>query len=333
MARTQYLQELESVRQNLIEMGETTIALLTEAIRAVSGAEDGSAERASELEAKTDHQMRTIHDQCLSLITLQAPVARDARLVTGVLDAIVDLELIGDYAYEMVTLSGSTDHRPPHLITNQLSETGSGALEILSKAIDGWRSEEAAQGLSVGPQAVVVRAECETLYGKLAQLASAPGDAPHALRQCHAHLPAHRAYFPACRLCCRAGGGHGFGEFALTMPILDFLLRLGAALLMGACVRLHGSRQLARRGPDCFVRGVGNRLSWRRRDLQRLRQRPWLEHGRNDLVFSRYRSHFGAWKSSSRPDSHRSRFADEQASGEEQEVTCCAARILRAPPR
>ena len=50
----------------------------------------------------------------MSVITLQAPVARDARLVTGVLDATVDLELIGDYAYEMVTLSiRSTKVVPP----------------------------------------------------------------------------------------------------------------------------------------------------------------------------------------------------------------------------
>jgi phosphate uptake regulator len=59
-------------------MGETTIALLTEAIHTISGRDPDSAERASELESRTDHQMRTIHDQCLSLITLQAPVARDA---------------------------------------------------------------------------------------------------------------------------------------------------------------------------------------------------------------------------------------------------------------
>lgn len=96
-------------------MGETTIALLTEAMHTVSGAGSDSAERASELEAKTDHQLRTIHDQCLSLITLQAPVARDA-------DAIVDLELIGDYAYEMATISGSAEHRPPHPIMNQILE-------------------------------------------------------------------------------------------------------------------------------------------------------------------------------------------------------------------
>jgi phosphate uptake regulator len=62
----------------------------------------GPSARASELEAQTDHQHRLIHHQCLNLITLQA---KDARLVTGVLDTIVDLELIGDYAYEIVTLS------------------------------------------------------------------------------------------------------------------------------------------------------------------------------------------------------------------------------------
>ena len=122
MTRTHYLQELESVRESLIEMGQTTVSLLTEALQTISGADSDSAERASELEARTDHQMRTIHDQCLSLITLQAPVARDARLVTGILDAIVDLELIGDYAYEIVTIGRSPGQRPPSTIANQIAE-------------------------------------------------------------------------------------------------------------------------------------------------------------------------------------------------------------------
>jgi phosphate transport system protein len=177
MARTLYMQELESVRQNLIQMGETATALLTEAIRAISGGDSASAERASELEARTDQQLRMIHDQCLSLITLQAPVARDARLVTGVLDAIIDLELIGDYAREIVDISGSMEHRPPNPIMAQISEIGSRTREILSLAIDGWRSEEAAPGLSVAPRAAVIRGDCQTLYGKLVRLTSAPGGA------------------------------------------------------------------------------------------------------------------------------------------------------------
>jgi phosphate transport system protein len=175
MARTQYLEELESVRQNLIQMGETTLALLTEAILTVSRRDSGSVERASELEAKTDHQHRLIHDQCLRLIALQAPVARDARLVTGILDAIVDLELIGDYAYEIVTLSGSMEHRPPQPIMAEISGIGSKTREALSTALEGWRSEESARTLSVKTQAVAIRAECQMLGGKLSQLTSLPG--------------------------------------------------------------------------------------------------------------------------------------------------------------
>jgi len=111
------------------------------------------------------------------LITLQAPVARDARLVTGILDAIVDLELIGDYAYEIVTMGGPMKHRLPSPIANQIAETGLRTREILSTAIDGWRTEEAAQGLSAGPQAAAIRADCQALFGKLSQLAAGPGDA------------------------------------------------------------------------------------------------------------------------------------------------------------
>jgi len=73
--RTHYIEELETVRQDLVEMGQTTISLLDEVSRAVADPDPGPSERASELEAQTDHQHRLIHDECLNLIALQAPVA------------------------------------------------------------------------------------------------------------------------------------------------------------------------------------------------------------------------------------------------------------------
>jgi phosphate uptake regulator len=72
-------------------MGETTLTLFDEAVSIVSEPNPDSVMKAGRLKAKTDDQHRLVHDQCLRLITLQAPVARDARFVTGVLDAIVDL--------------------------------------------------------------------------------------------------------------------------------------------------------------------------------------------------------------------------------------------------
>jgi len=156
-------------------MGETTIALLAEALSTVGDPRPGPSSRASELEARTDHQHRLIHDQCLNLITLQAPVARDARLVTGVLDAIVDLELIGDYAYEIVKLSSSMKHRSPSPIASQMSGVGAKILTSLTTAIESWRTEDRDQALSVRPLEAAIRAECAALYEKLSQLVSAPG--------------------------------------------------------------------------------------------------------------------------------------------------------------
>ena len=177
MLRIQYDRELESVRQNLVQMGDTSLALLAEALSLVADPRPGPAAKASELEAQTDHQHRLIHDQCLSLITLQAPVARDARLVTGILDAIVDLELIGDYAYEIVTLCANMRGRPPSQVLSQISGVGTKIQECLTAAIDSWRGLDRTQGLSVRPQEGPIRAECGALYQKLSQLTSGPGDA------------------------------------------------------------------------------------------------------------------------------------------------------------
>ena len=176
MMRSHYVNELASVRQNLIAMGETTVELLAAALHAVVDPNPDSAARASELESQTDHQHRVIHDQCLNLITLQAPVARDARLVTGALDAIVDLELIGDYAYEMVGLAPSRQGRPPSQMLNQIAEAGSKIREILVIAIQSWREEDRALALSARPRESALRAECHALSEKVSQLTSTPGD-------------------------------------------------------------------------------------------------------------------------------------------------------------
>ena len=49
--RTRYVMELESVRQNLAQMGETTVALFGEALRAVVEPNPAPPARASELKA------------------------------------------------------------------------------------------------------------------------------------------------------------------------------------------------------------------------------------------------------------------------------------------
>jgi phosphate uptake regulator len=59
------------------------MSLFDEALFAFTAPSTDASGKVGDLKAQTDHQHRVIHDRCLSLITLQAPVARDARLVYG----------------------------------------------------------------------------------------------------------------------------------------------------------------------------------------------------------------------------------------------------------
>ena len=176
MTRLHYVSELESARQNMIEMGATTLALFDLALGTIAVPDAEAASKAQALEEVTDEQNRRIHEQCLSLITLQAPVARDARLVTGILEGIVDVELIADYAAEISWLSVGCTKRPTSQIANQVRELGDRIRAMLAVAIESWRTEDREQALSVRPHESVIRSDCQTLYEKLAQLTSLPGD-------------------------------------------------------------------------------------------------------------------------------------------------------------
>jgi phosphate transport system protein len=176
MTRMHYRDELELVRQHLIQMGETTVTVYTDALGAIGKADQQAAEHAQELETQTDHQNRMIHEECLSLITLQAPVARDARLVTAILDAIVDLELIADYSNEIAMLSLEMTRKPMSQILAQIGETGAKIGEMLTTAIDSWRREDRELGLSVRPREAAVRGELQNIYEKLSKLMATPGD-------------------------------------------------------------------------------------------------------------------------------------------------------------
>jgi len=176
MTRLHYQDELDSVRHHLIEMGETTITLYTEVLAAIGKADRQTAEHAQELESQNDSQNRMIREECLSLIILQAPVARDARLVTSILEAIVDLELIADYANEIAALSLEMTRRPMSQILAQVFDTGRKIGEMLNTAIDAWRCQDREMGLSVRPREAAVRLELQVLYEKIGKLMYTPGD-------------------------------------------------------------------------------------------------------------------------------------------------------------
>lgn len=97
-------------------------------------------------------------------------------MIAGGLDAIVDLELIGDYAYEIASLCATAGRRPASQIVAKTVEVGASVQGALTASIDTWRTGGSTAGLDVRSQAPLIRSECASLYGKLSQLTATPGD-------------------------------------------------------------------------------------------------------------------------------------------------------------
>ncbi|NEP63665.1 MAG: phosphate signaling complex protein PhoU [Symploca sp. SIO2G7] len=61
-----------------------------------------------------DHLYRQIEVDCVNLITLEAPVSQDLRLISALMQMIRDLERIGDYAKDIGEVSLKLFLYPPH---------------------------------------------------------------------------------------------------------------------------------------------------------------------------------------------------------------------------
>jgi phosphate transport system protein len=177
MSRMHFLMELESIRHNLIQTGEMTMSFSDEALRAVWKTNPYQPEKAGELKARIGRQCRLIHEQCLNVIILQAPVARDARFISRVLDAILDLGLIGDYFYEIIMLASSKPRTTPSQMLREVSEMLVKVGRVLEAAIDAWRNENGSEALSTRLNDLTQRDECAALCEKLSRLTAASGAA------------------------------------------------------------------------------------------------------------------------------------------------------------
>jgi phosphate uptake regulator len=73
-------------------------------------------------------------------------------------------------------LGASIVQKPPTGILSQIMDAGSRIRDVLSRAIDSWRNSDQAQALSVKSSEGAIHAECESLYERIFQLVSSPGE-------------------------------------------------------------------------------------------------------------------------------------------------------------
>lgn len=110
--RHSYDQELEHLRQDLLDMGKAVDRAIEEAVISLARQDLELARRVMDFDDQIDQMEVDIEDKCMVLIARQQPIARDLRIVGTGLKITTDLERMGDHAYDIAKITLSLANQP-----------------------------------------------------------------------------------------------------------------------------------------------------------------------------------------------------------------------------
>lgn len=99
--RERFDQDLQNLRQSVIDMAQLVYDQLVLALQGMETLEAGIPERVFAIDEKVNATRYAIEARCFRVIATQQPAARDLRFLIAAMNIIIDLERVGDKAKDI----------------------------------------------------------------------------------------------------------------------------------------------------------------------------------------------------------------------------------------
>lgn len=113
MVREAYHKDLHKLREEILKMGSLVGKTIGDAVLSLKNRDVELAQKVIDMDKEIDVLDHSIEENCMRLLALQQPMARDLRLIISVLKMSIDLERIGDLALEIGVITKMTASVPP----------------------------------------------------------------------------------------------------------------------------------------------------------------------------------------------------------------------------
>ncbi|MEM8677080.1 MAG: phosphate signaling complex protein PhoU [Cyanobacteria bacterium P01_G01_bin.67] len=127
------------------------------------------------IERQIDLYYRQIESDCATLMTLQAPVAQDLRMLSAFMQLVRDLERIGDCAQDLTEMAVKLMKYPPPELLPEIAEMSEHAQLMLATSLVALADLDSSAGARVKGYDDIVDDAYERLYQTIAFQQDVPG--------------------------------------------------------------------------------------------------------------------------------------------------------------
>jgi phosphate transport system protein len=135
----QFNEELESLRQQVMNMGGLTEEMLTDALRALIDGDSDLAHQVIASDDRVNDMEKSIDERCIMILARRQPTASDLRLLIAIIKTINDLERVGDEAEKIARMAiRLSEADRPRRNYRELEVLGATVRRMLHDALDGF---------------------------------------------------------------------------------------------------------------------------------------------------------------------------------------------------
>jgi len=137
MSRESYQQQLDALRDDVVDMGELVVERLEAALTALRTVDTERAQEIIDGDDDINELYLDLEADCIDLFALQQPVASDLRFIAASFKIITDLERVGDLATNLAAYAQSADRRlGPEIDVDTI---GREATVMVERSIDAYK--------------------------------------------------------------------------------------------------------------------------------------------------------------------------------------------------
>ncbi len=166
--RSSFERQLNSLEQDTLRMGALVENSFLLAHAALFNRDLDSAIRIDAQDRQVDQIYRQIEIDCINLIALQSPVARDLRLLSALMQLIRDIERIGDYAENLGDIAIKLFTYSPSPYLSELEVMSNRCRAMLAMSLEALANLDENIGLQIKAKDDAVDEDYKQIYNLLA---------------------------------------------------------------------------------------------------------------------------------------------------------------------